>query len=138
MQHFTGSGSLTSDSDKNGNSLVYSYHTAAPHPLATIRDTQGRIVTMNYDATMTYITGFKDNTNRGPEYHYDTSNRLSSTSDAEGKSTYYGYTGSDLTTITDPNTNVTQITMTPATGLARSSPQIRARPPLPTTVATRW
>jgi len=103
---FTATGSLTSDTDKNGNHLTFTY--SGSH-LTTITDTHGRATTLTYDGTG-HVTTVTDSTNRTVKYGYDSNNHLTSSTDLAGKKTTFGYTGDDLTTITDPRSQGTTIT----------------------------
>lgn len=104
--HFTSAGALTSDTDKNGNALTFSYNGSGQ--LTQIQDTQQRITTFSYDGNG-HITTITDPASRTVKYGYDGGGHLTSSTDLNGKITTFGYSGSDLTTITDPLSNVTTI-----------------------------
>jgi len=75
---FDPSGLMTSQSDANGNTSLYSHN--ADGTLATITDPAGRATTFNY-----------------------TSGKLTSVSDFAGRVTSYGYSGNELTSIGGPD-----------------------------------
>jgi len=99
---FDSGGHLTTDTDKNGNSITFSYNSS--HQLTSITDTQGRSTTFSYNAAG-QITTITDASGRTVQYGYDSSTKnLTSATDAAGKTTSFGYdpTSGLLTTITDP------------------------------------
>jgi YD repeat-containing protein len=84
--NFSSGGTLTSDVDKNGNTISFAYNGSGW--LSSITDTQGRVTTFSYT---------------NPTY----SNLVTQIQDPAGRLYKYAYTGTDLTSYTDPNTGVT-------------------------------
>ncbi|MFL5627424.1 MAG: RHS repeat-associated core domain-containing protein [Ktedonobacteraceae bacterium] len=125
---------LARDTDKNGNSLSYSYNST--HDLLSLTDSQGRVTTLTHNSAYGsssdpsgQILSLSDPAGRTVQYHYgergNLANTLTSIIDVRGNTTSFDYSGSDLTSITDPVGNVTTIsyltgdkvgTMTDATG----------------------
>ncbi len=105
--NFSSGGQLTSQSDRNGNTISYTYN--GDGTVNKITDTQGRQVTFTYN-TNGRITKITDSTGRNVQYAY-TSNHLTSYTDAAGKTTSYAYDGNDdITQITDPAGDITKLT----------------------------
>lgn len=105
--HF-GSGSggrLLSDTDKNGNTITFSYSSGQ---LTAITDTQGRGTSFSYN-TSGLISKITDPAGRTAQYGYDSSNNLTSVIDADGNTTTYGYSSSGhmLTSVTTPDGHAT-------------------------------
>lgn len=95
---FDATGRLTSESDRNGNSLTFVY---TGSDLTSITDTVGRAITLTVNAAH-HITSLADPTGRTVTYGYDGSARLVSVTDVRGGITTYGYdAGGRLATITD-------------------------------------
>jgi RHS repeat-associated protein len=105
--HFNSDGDLTSQVNRNGNTISYSY--SSPTKLNQITDSQGRTFTTSYYASGRLHT-FQDTTGRIWNYAYDGSDRLTSYTDPDNKTTSFTYTGGDdLATITDPRGKVTKL-----------------------------
>lgn len=105
---------LSAIKDKNNNIISIAYD--SDHDVTSIIDTQGRVINFTHNTVFGVghdpegqITKIADPTSRATGYTYDSSNRLSSSSNLDGKSTGYGYTGSDLTQVTDVQGNATAI-----------------------------
>ena len=103
---FGSNNSLASITDKNGNSISMQESGATT---SSITDTQGRVVSVQHNSSGR-ITHFFSPSSARTSYSYDGNNNLASSSDLLGKTTNYGYTGTDLTTITDARNFVTTIT----------------------------
>lgn len=106
--NFNGSGVLTSDKDRNGNTIAFAYGGPGGR-LTTITDTQGRVFTFHYGANnqVSSITDSADT--RTWQYGYS-GNLLTTYTNPDGKITRYTYDGSgNLQTVTDPRGNVTTI-----------------------------
>jgi RHS repeat-associated protein len=105
--HFNSDGDLTSQVDRNGNTISYSY--SSPKKLNQITDSQGRTISTSYYASGRLHT-FQDSTGRVWNYAYDGSDRLTSYTDPDNKTTSFTYTGDDdLATITDARGTVTKL-----------------------------
>jgi RHS repeat-associated protein len=104
--NFSSGGFLTSDVDKSGNRITFTYN--ANNTLASIKDTQGRLTTFAYNAS-NLITGMTDPSGRAFGYGYEGSSNLTSYTDPAGGVTAFAYTGGSLTQITDPQGNQTRI-----------------------------
>jgi RHS repeat-associated protein len=110
--HFNGAGVLTSDVDRNGDTIVY---TTTGGNLSSITDTQGRQVTFTYASLVAanLITKVTDSTGRTWQYLYVSANgfpELTQYTDPAGKLTKYAYdTSGRITLITDPVTNQTKL-----------------------------
>jgi RHS repeat-associated protein len=103
VYHFDSTGTLLSETDRNGNHLTFAYTSGR---LTTITDTVGRTVTLGYDGSGR-LTSLSAPLSRTVTYAYDGSGRLASVTDLAGKTTTYGYdTSNRLTTITDANSHV--------------------------------
>jgi RHS repeat-associated protein len=101
--NFNSSGQITSDVDRNGNKITFSYTSGN---LAGITDTEGRATTISYTtiAGTPRATQVTDSASRIYTYGYDTQGRLTSFTDPENGSTH-------PTTYTyDANWNIQQIT----------------------------
>ena len=104
--NFNSSGYLTSDVDRNGDTLTY---TMSGTNLSSITDTQGRTITFAYGSTVgsNLITSITDATGREWQYAYTSANgfdELTQYTDPNGKVTTYAYgTRGQLTMITDPS-----------------------------------
>jgi RHS repeat-associated protein len=102
---FNASGQLTTEEDRNGNRISYTYTSGR---VTQITDTQGRNVTLAYNASNLLET-ITDWTSRQTVFGY-TNGYLSSVTDADNKITTYSYDGSgNLTKICDPRGNRTLI-----------------------------
>ena len=105
--HFNTSGQLSSDVDRNNNTVTYNY--TSGH-LSSIQDTRGRTLTVTTNSSG-QITQLQDSDGRKWVYCYNSAGDLTSYTDANGKTTYYSYTGTHLLSqVTDPAGNVTQFT----------------------------
>jgi RHS repeat-associated protein len=108
--NFTSGGSLTSDLDRNGDAISFAYN--GNGWLASITDTQGRVTTFTY-ANPTYnylVTQIQDPAGRLYKYAY-TGTDLTTYTDPGNAVSYYSYdAGHNLTQIKDPNGNLTNIT----------------------------
>ncbi|MGH9103700.1 MAG: LamG-like jellyroll fold domain-containing protein, partial [Acidimicrobiales bacterium] len=99
---------LTSVSDRNGNTITYSYTTDS-HRLASVTDTEGRTLTVSDDAAG-FPGTLADWTGRQVSFTYDASGELSEVTDANGGVWHYGYDPSEnLDQITDPDGHVTTL-----------------------------
>lgn len=101
------SGFLSSEQDKNGNTIRFLYIRRGLSLVGAITDTQGRETNLVYGTSN--IDHITDPLTRKVQYTYDSNNNLVSVTDLAGKTTTYGYSGHNLTQITDPNGNVTQL-----------------------------
>src|SRR5579884_478871 len=98
------------DEDKNTNLISFGYNNNGL--LNSITDTQGRSISLVYDNNGRIKT-MTDSTGRVVQYNYtDGNNNLNSIVDTNGKTTSFVYNGHDLTSITDPMSNVTTLTYT--------------------------
>ncbi len=102
--NFDSAGVFTSDVDQNGNTISFAYDTGGV--LATITDTQGRVVTVASSGGL--ISSLTDVASRAVTYTYSGSD-LTGYTDANGETTSYAYNSHLLTQMTDPNGNVTNI-----------------------------
>jgi YD repeat-containing protein len=75
--HFAADGRLLDQSDRNGNTLSFTYTGAL---LTTVTDTVGRIISLTYDAS-DRLTGLSDPLDRTVSYDYDPAGRLSTVTD---------------------------------------------------------
>ncbi|MBX6354113.1 MAG: DNRLRE domain-containing protein, partial [Thermoflavifilum sp.] len=94
---------LSSIQDSNGNRLTLSYDSGGH--LQTLRDASGRITTLTYNAaglvqSIVFQSGSSTET---WIYGYDGSNDLTSVTDPNGQVTRYGYSNGQLTSVTTPN-----------------------------------
>jgi RHS repeat-associated protein len=76
--YFNGSGELTSEEDRNGNKLTLKY--TGGGLLESVSDAAGRKLTL----------------------HYNVANQVESVTDPMGHTVKYGYTGDNLTSVTEP------------------------------------
>jgi RHS repeat-associated protein len=105
-------GYLVHITDRNNNSIDFSYDTSGN---STITDTRGTHITFSYDPTTQDLSQITDALNRHWQYHTDSNHRLLSATDPDGKETDYTYDANGaLSTITDPNGQLTVITYNPA------------------------
>jgi RHS repeat-associated protein len=108
--NFDSCGRLSTIKDRHGNTSTLTYNTVGQ--LSSVSDPAGRgSLTFNYDSTtkrLTSVTDWQAPTARTVSYAYDTSGRLQTATDRNGKQTTYAYDGttSHLTTITDANSHV--------------------------------
>jgi RHS repeat-associated protein len=102
--NFDSTGVFTSDVDQNGNTISFAYDTSGT--LASITDTQGRVVTVTSSGGL--IGSMTDVASRAVDYTY-TGSDLTGYVDANGETTIYSYSSHLLTQITDPNGNETKI-----------------------------
>jgi RHS repeat-associated protein len=122
--HFTSTGVLTSDTDRNGDTITY---TTSEGNLSSTTDTQGRQVSFSYGSPVgsNLITKITDSTGRTWQYGYTSANgypELTSYTDPAGKQTQYGYDssgrvtelldplGDETTVVYDSESRVTSIT----------------------------
>jgi RHS repeat-associated protein len=101
---------ITSDVDKNGNRITYSYDPANDTP-SSITDTQGRVtgITANSHGAIDTIT---DPSGRVYNYGYSPSDQLTKYTDPAGNLTTFDYDNktNDLLKVTDPLGHVTTLT----------------------------
>jgi RHS repeat-associated protein len=108
--HFNSAGVLTSDVDRNGDTIVY---TTTGGNLSSITDTQGRQVTFSYSSPVAanLVSKVTDSTGRNWQYLYTSANgfaELTQYTDPAGRMTTYAYDSSGrINRITDPLTNQT-------------------------------
>ncbi|MDO8209638.1 RHS repeat-associated core domain-containing protein [Conexibacter sp. CPCC 206217] len=114
-------GELVSVSDRNGNTVRPAYDGRGA--LASITDSQGRVLTVTTDATGVRVTRVADPSGRSWVYAYDGSGQLTSVQSPTGDRTLYGYTSSRLTSVTSPAGNVTRIAYVTGTGRVESVTQ---------------
>ncbi len=103
---FNSSGREIFVQDKNGHQITFAYNGSGQ--LTSITDTQNRVTTLSYDAKGR-VTRISDPISRTIQYAYDSNNNLASIVDLNGKTTSFAYSSHDLTSITDPNSNKTNI-----------------------------
>jgi len=109
--NFTSAGVLTSDSDRNGDTISYS---TSSGNVTSITDTQGRQVTLAYASPIGehLISSITDSTSREWKYSYQSANgfdELTQYTDPAGKVTSYSYdTSGRISQITDPLGNETK------------------------------
>ncbi|HUZ90113.1 MAG TPA: hypothetical protein VMU49_09855, partial [Candidatus Acidoferrales bacterium] len=107
---FNSSGQLTSDADRNGDSISYTYSSGR---LRSISDTQGRSTTFAYTSPVAsnLVSGITDSSSRSWGYSYTSASgfdELTEYTDPNSKSTSYSYdTSGRVTKITDPLGNET-------------------------------
>jgi RHS repeat-associated protein len=94
---YAAAGSLTAETDAAGNTLTIGYGTPAP-------GSGNCPSTANWCQTITSASG------RALTIGYNASSLVTSVTDPMGRRWTYGYTGQDLTSATDPMTNVTSYT----------------------------
>jgi YD repeat-containing protein len=102
--NFNASGQFTSDVDRSGNTLTYTYDGSGR--LSTITDTQGRTTSFAYTSSVasTLITQITDPAGRTYGYSYDSNKNLIGATDPAGHTVSYSYdAGHNLTQITYPN-----------------------------------
>lgn len=106
--NFNSSGYLTSQVDRNGNTISYSEVACGSRScVGTITDTQGRTFTISYD-TNGHATRATDASGRTWQFTYNASGQLASYTDPAGKITSFGYdANSNMTSLTDPLGNIT-------------------------------
>lgn len=105
--NFTSGGFLTTDKDRNGNTLSFFYD--SNNALSSIRDTQGRVTTFGYTVMGScgvpgtgLITSMTDSSGRVFKYDYDSSCNLTNYADPSTNPGYtYSYTNGDLTQTID-------------------------------------
>lgn len=124
--NFRRDGKLVSDSDKNGNTIAYTYNT--DDQLSGMSDGNGRSFTFTYNSCgrISHVT---DHANRDWSYSYDANGNLVSVTDPMNgirqyaytpyKATGDGYTYQYLTTVTDP-TNVVVVQVVYSAGKVQS------------------
>jgi RHS repeat-associated protein len=101
---FTSAGKLTSDSDRNGDTVTY---TTSEGNVSSITDTRGRQISFSYGSSVgaNLVTKITDSTSRTWQYGYTSANgyaELTSYTDPAGKQTQYSYdTSGRVTEITD-------------------------------------
>jgi len=101
---FNSSGQLISESDPEGYTATLSYTSGN---LTTVTDPAGRTLTFTYGSNG-LISTVTDPLGRVTTYGYNSSDDLISVIDPAGRTTIFGYgSGNTLTTITDPNGNMT-------------------------------
>ena len=102
---------LNTVKDKNGRTITINYG-ANFHP-STVVDSEGRTTTFTYESGSwsPRISQITDSTGRSVSYTYwPNSGPLKTFTDGAGKTTSYGYNSDgSLTSVTDPNGNITQI-----------------------------
>ncbi len=104
--YFSASGQISSEADNNGNSISFAYNTNGT--VASITDTQGRVITLSYSSGL--ITSITDPTGRSESYGYNAARQLTSFTDGAANHWSYGYDGSgQLDQLTDPDGHVTTI-----------------------------
>jgi RHS repeat-associated protein len=97
---FDASGRLTSETDRNGNTVTLGY---VAGQLTTITDTVGRVITLGYDG-QGHLASLAFPPSRTLTYQYDASGRLWKVTDPENGVTTFTYDAqSRLATITDAN-----------------------------------
>ncbi len=99
---------LASITDRNGDAIDYTYNTAGTE-LTSITDTQGRVVTIGYNAN-NLVNAITDSTGREVQFSYTAASggyQLTSQTYG-GYTTSYGYdSNGNLNKLTDPNGNIT-------------------------------
>lgn len=104
-QYFNSSGKLTAITDRNKNSVTFTYDSSGN--LTTITDAVGRITTLSYGSNGK-ISSITNPFYRTVSYSYDSSGNLTSYTDMEGNTVSYAY---------DENSNMTGITTSKGTTL---------------------
>jgi RHS repeat-associated protein len=111
---FDSSGTLTGDTDRNGNKVTFAYRTCGMNKQVTTitgtrGDAGGRVVTVNYAPSGCARTGYTQTSSASAGSISrniaigQTNNTETSVTDAAGGGYSYGYTGTDLTSITTPD-----------------------------------
>jgi RHS repeat-associated protein len=95
---------LISDTDGHGNQITFSYDSGL---VDDITDTHGRIVDVDYNGSgqVSQLNENNGPTTRTWVYHY-TGSLMTSYTDPLSGETDYGYTSNQLTSITDPGNNI--------------------------------
>jgi YD repeat-containing protein len=123
--HFNSSGLLTSDVDRAGNTISYTYtqNPTCGAELTSITDTQGRTTSLAYDSTLCVVSSITDPAGRVSTYGYTTTSCtlpaslphpsacLASSTDPDRHTTGYAYASGTafVDQITDPMGNETTI-----------------------------
>jgi YD repeat-containing protein len=108
---FNTSGQLTSQMDRSGNTITFTYDGSGR--LSTITDTQGRATSFAYTSPVSsaLVSQITDVAGHTYGYSYDNSKNLTVYTNPAGGTTQYSYDAShNLTQITDPDGNETQFT----------------------------
>lgn len=110
---FNSDGQPTTIADRNGNATTIGYSTAGnPNSVtSSAGPTAARTATLTYSSTTRTLTATQTNgsSTRAVNWVKDPYSNLTSIVDAEGKTTSFGYTGQQLTTITGPTGAVVTI-----------------------------
>lgn len=123
---FDAAGRLTSETDRNGNTLAFTY---TGIDLTAITNSAGRTLTLTVDAAHR-ITALGDPLGRSVTYRYDAGGRLASVTDVRAGITAYTYDAAGrLASITDQNSHVVAANTYDAQGrvASRSTPAGSAR-----------
>ncbi len=100
---FNSTGQLTSQSDRNGNTMTFAYN--GQGQLATVSDASGRELKITW--TGTHITSIADPDNQTVTYTYDPAGDLTDVENLNGGTTSFSYASAHLvSTVTDPDDNV--------------------------------
>lgn len=104
--NFTSGGYLSSDVDRNGNTISFAYTPGSM--LSLITDTQGRTTRFGYNGAGQLVS-MTDSANRSYQYAYDAAGNLTSYTDPATKATRFAYDGARrMTQVTDPVGNITK------------------------------
>lgn len=97
---FDSAGVLTSEVDRNGNTISFAYGTGGEPQ--SIKDTQGRVVQFT-NGSNGLVSKITDSTGRAALYTYDSAGNLLTFTDLAGGQTQFAYDGSsNVTQVTDP------------------------------------
>ncbi len=107
---FNSNGYEIFDQDHNGHQITFGYN--SQNLITSITDTQNRVTSLSYDSS-NRIHQLTDPIGRTVQFAYqDGNNNLTGIVDMDGNTTGFGYSGHDLTSITDPNVTSTGGTST--------------------------
>jgi RHS repeat-associated protein len=90
VESFSSSGQLSSEKDRNGNTITLSY---TGGKLSTVTDPSGRTLSFTYN-TAGLVDSITDPAGRVVQYRYDSNNNLTSVIDVAGHATTYTYDAS--------------------------------------------
>ncbi|WP_181408443.1 RHS repeat-associated core domain-containing protein [Schumannella sp. 10F1B-5-1] len=137
---FNGNGQPTSIADRNGNATTIAYTGANPTSITSSGGpVAARTATLSYSASTYTLTASQasGSSSRQLQYVKNSASNLTSIVDANGKTTSFGYTGTNLTTITSPSGSVMTITYNTTTGKVEKVAQTNTTSGSPGTSTTR-
>lgn len=109
--HFNLSGQPTSIVDRNSNEVDFTYSGFLLSKVTTnAGPLNARTAAVVYSGSSTTITQTNGSATRSISYAKDGAGNITSYTDADGKTTTFAYTGTDLTSVTAPDGGVTSFT----------------------------